>query len=407
MRTLYFDCSMGASGDMLLGALIDLLPNKEEALAELNALGIPHVTYRLETQQKCGITGSHMHVFVDGYEEDEHLLHDHNHEHEHHHHDHDDHHHHHSSLHNIEHILEHSNVPNDLKEEVISVYNLIAEAEAHVHNTTIEEIHFHEVGTMDAIADVTGVCYLMHKVNPDQVLSSPIHVGSGTVKCAHGILPVPAPATAYILKDVPIYQGNIQSELCTPTGGALLKHFVTQFIPMPVLKVQSIGYGLGTKDFPQANVLRALLATDDAANDTVLTLNFNVDDMTPEEIGYAEEQLFDNGALEVFVTPVQMKKNRPGHLITVMCREEKREEVLKTIFLHTTTNGLRETIEHRYTMRRHIETIETPYGSVRKKYADGYGTERFKYEYDDLSRIAKEQNTSMKAVIARIEQYDK
>ncbi|MCR5345252.1 MAG: LarC family nickel insertion protein [Lachnospiraceae bacterium] len=267
MRTIYIDCGMGAAGDMLTAALIELTDNKEETVKELNALNIPTVEYILEESVKCGIKGSHMHVKVNGVEEDEHMHDHHSHEHEHehheHHHDHEhdghEHHHEHHGMHDIEHIVSHINVSDKIKKDILSVYNLIAEAESDAHGCPISEIHFHEVGSMDAIADVTAVCFLMDKLNVEKVVASLVHVGAGTVKCAHGILPVPAPATAYILRNVPIYGGEIKSELCTPTGAALLKHFVSEFGNMPVMTTDRIGYGMGKKDFERANCVRVML----------------------------------------------------------------------------------------------------------------------------------------------------
>ncbi len=277
----------------------------------------------------------------------------------------------------------------------MAVYGLIAEAESHAHGVPVTEIHFHEVGTMDAIADVAAVCLLMDRLAPDQVLASPVHVGSGTVRCAHGILPVPAPATAYILKDVPIYGGRIRGELCTPTGAALLKHFVDRFGDMPVMRVQSIGYGMGRKDFEAANCVRAILGETGDTTDMVVELFCNVDDMTGEAIGFACDELLKGGALEVFTTAVGMKKSRPGILLSVMCREERLDEILRLIFKHTTTIGVREQVSRRYTMARRMETVETPDGLVRKKISEGYGAVRAKYEFEDLSAIAKKTGKSL------------
>jgi uncharacterized protein (DUF111 family) len=218
MKTLYLDCGMGAAGDMLTAALVELLPNPNAFVAELNAVGIPHVIFEKTSAQKCGITGTHISVRVNGVDEFELMdAHAHKHDHEHNHaHDYEhEHHHAHSTLHAIEHIDEELAVSDRVKQDVLAVYRLIAEAEAHVHNCPIDKIHFHEVGTIDAIADVTAVCLLMERLVPEKVIASPVHVGCGTVHCAHGILPVPAPATAYILRDVPIYGGEIQGELCT------------------------------------------------------------------------------------------------------------------------------------------------------------------------------------------------
>lgn len=249
MKSLYIDCGMGAAGDMLTAALLELLPNPDQFVEKLNGIKIPGVVFSAEKCDKCGIVGTHMVVKVHDHEEDGHI-----HDHHSHHHDH-----HHSTLHSVEHIFSHLDLPEEVRQDAVAVYRLIAEAESAAHGVPVTQIHFHEVGTLDAVADVAAVCLLMHTIAPEQIFASPVHVGSGTVKCAHGILPVPAPATAYLLKDVPIYGGQIRGELCTPTGAALLKHFVTRFGDMPVMKVSGIGYGMGKKDFEQANCVRVLL----------------------------------------------------------------------------------------------------------------------------------------------------
>ena len=308
-------------------------------------------------------------------------------------------------MHGIEHIVnDHIKVNDKVRKDILAVYQTIAEAESKVHNTTVDQIHFHEVGTMDAIADVTAVCYLIDRLGVDEIYASPIHVGMGTVKCAHGILPVPAPATAEILKDVPIYsREEINGELSTPTGAALLKHFVKEFKPLPVLKVSKIGYGMGTKDFPIANCVRAILGEDFSANKGIVReLDFNVDDMTGEEIGYLNDMLLKNGAVEVFVTPIQMKKGRPGNLISVLCSEEKEQALVELIFKYSTTIGIRESVKNRFVLDRRIEETETEFGIVRRKLSSGYGVSRSKYEYDDLAKIAQETGLSIKEILERI-----
>lgn len=415
MRTLYLDCSMGAAGDMLTAALLELLPDPDAFVDELNGLGIPDVVFSREASVKCGVTGTHMSVKVRGVEEeagddhDYHHDHEEGHEHDHdhdHHHDHEeghhhehDHGHHHTGLHGIEHIVrDHLNVPEAVREDILAVYGLIARAESEVHGVPMENIHFHEVGTMDAVADVAAVCLLMHRLHPSEVIASPVHVGSGQVRCAHGILPVPAPATALILKDVPIYGGEIRGELCTPTGAALLKHFVTRFGSMPVMQVQAVGYGMGKKDFPAANCVRAMLGESSDKTEQVSELSFNVDDMTAEEIGYATERFFEGGAFEVYTVAIGMKKNRPGTLIRVICSEEKKAGLIRLIFRHTTTIGLRETVTQRFILDRKGITVSTPYGEVRCKRSEGYGVSKIKAEYDDLARIAGERQIPLSEV---------
>ena len=416
MKLLYLDCGMGAAGDMLGAALAELLPDdaRDAFTSELNAAGIPGVHVSLDPSVKCGITGTHLTVTVNGTEEKEgghshsheHSHHDHQHDHAHehshshdHHHDHShDHHHDHShrSLHDIHHIIDDLKLPEAVRTDILAVYRLIAEAESKAHDKPVSEIHFHEVGTMDAIADIASVCLLLHKLAPDQIIASPIHVGSGQVKCAHGILPVPAPATAYILKDIPIYSGSIQGELCTPTGAALLKHFVTRFDQMPLMTPASTGYGMGTKDFPAANCVRAILgesfaenqdailgesfaenqpeqpacspaapastatpapaaapASEEAAiTETICELSCNVDDMTGEDIAFAIETFLQNGALDAFTVPCTMKKGRPGVLVTVLCKDPDQKQMTKLILQHTTTLGVRSAIKKRWVLSR-------------------------------------------------------
>ena len=409
MKTLYLDCSMGAAGDMLAAALLELLPDPDAFVAELNALAIPDVKFSRETSVKCGITGTHLQVTVHGEEEgahDHHHAHSHDHHHDHahaHHHDHAHSHHHHASLHDIEHIVRgHLSLPATVADNVMAVYRLIADAESKAHGKPVSEIHFHEVGTMDAIADITAVCLLMHRLAPDEIIVSPVHVGSGQVHCAHGILPVPAPATATILQDVPIYGGSIQGELCTPTGAALLKHFADSFGGMPVMRTSAIGYGMGKKDFPAANCVRALLGERSAASDDVIELCCNIDDMTGEAIGYAFDKLFAAGALDVYTIPIGMKKSRPGHLLHVICREADKDALVRALFAHTTTIGIRENRFRRYTLDRRIETIETADGPVRRKCSTGYGVSREKFEHDDLARIADAQGLSLREAEARV-----
>jgi hypothetical protein len=388
---------MGAAGDMLTAALLELLPEPDAFIEKLNTLGIPGVEYICEPSVKCGIRGTHVSVRVHGVEEgDEARHHDRAHGHDHGYH-------HHSGLSDVEHILSHLSLSDKVRGDALAVYGLIAEAESHVHGVPVTEIHFHEVGTLDAIADVTAVCLLIDELAPDEVVVSPIHVGSGQVRCAHGILPVPAPATAHILQGVPIYGGQIAGELCTPTGAALLRHFAARFGPMPVMRTESIGYGMGKKDFPVANCVRALLGETADGGDMVAELSCNVDDMTGEDIGFAMERLFEGGALEVYTVPVGMKKNRPGTLLCVLCAPADREKMVELLFRHTTTIGLRETAYHRYTLERRTETRETPLGPVRIKKTAGYGVCREKAEHDDLARLASENGLSLAEVRRRIE----
>ena len=398
MSILYLDCGMGAAGDMLTAALLELFPEPEKMVAELNALGIPGVRFERETTEKCGITGTHMHVYVGSTEEgEEEHPHDHSHDHEHHTHSH-------SGMEEIDHRISGIQVPDSVKENIRSVYQQIAQAESLVHGVDIDEIHFHEVGTLDALADVTAVCYLMEKLGNPTVYASPVHVGCGHVSCAHGILPVPAPATAEILKGIPVYGGQIQGELCTPTGAALLKQFVAKFGDMPVMTSRAVGYGMGKKNFAMANCVRAVLGDAGAeGTDSILELSCNLDDMTAEDIGFAMQQLLDAGAADVYTVPIGMKKNRPGVMLTVLCREEERDEMVHLLFCHTTTLGIREEKHRRYILARHTETVETVYGPVHCKISEGYGVRRCKPEYEDMAQIACEQNVPISHIRSAVQ----
>ena len=390
MKTLYLDCGMGAAGDMLSAALLELHPEPEQFVKRLNRLGIPKVEFQAEPAVKCGITGTHMTVKVDGMEEVSTDHHEEAHHYEHQYGEHS-HHHDHHNMQSITAIVGKLDIPEEVKKDILAVYDLIAQAESHVHGRPVDEIHFHEVGSMDAVADVTAVCLLMHELKPERVVASPVHVGSGHVHCAHGILPVPAPATAWILQDIPTYGGKVRGELCTPTGAALLKYFVQEFGSQPPMRVEGIGYGCGQKEFEVANCVRAMCGETADNQDYIVELRCNLDDMTPEAVGFAMEELFAAGALDVYTTAVGMKKNRPGILLTCMCKEKQREEMIRLLFLHTTTLGVRESVCNRYTLKRTMKTETTVYGNVRIKEVSGWGIKRQKPEYEDLARIAREQ----------------
>lgn len=379
MKTLYIDCAMGCAGDMLTAALLELHPDRDGFIARMNdALGGKAVL-SAKPDRKCGVMGTHVTVLISGDEEGEP----------------ERHHHHHTSVAEITEFIDTVPLADEVKDNAKAVYTHIAEAESRVHGHPIENIHFHEVGSLDALADVLSVCELMHELAPYKVLASPVNVGSGFVKCTHGVLPVPAPATELILRGVPIYSGQIKSELCTPTGAALLKHFAEAFVPMPVLKVERAGCGTGKKNFETANVVRVLLGETEAECEQIVELACNLDDMTSEELGFTMEELFRLGALDVYFTNIGMKKSRPGVMLTCMCRSDKRDEMLRCIFKHTTTLGVREYVCNRYNLTRSIDTVQTEYGAVRIKKAEGYGVKRSKAEYDDLAKLARENDTTI------------
>lgn len=389
MKTLYLDCSAGAAGDMLSAALLELTDDKEKVLAKLNSLGIGNVHFTAEKSVKCGICGTHMSVKINGEEESEAA---HNHAG-----------HGHSDMSDIENITAGLSVSEKVKADILAVYEIIAKAESKVHGVPVSQIHFHEVGQLDAVADITAVCMLMEKIAADKIICSPVHAGSGSLRCAHGILPVPAPATAEILKGIPFYGGEIKGELCTPTGAALLRYFADEFGGMPVMKTEKIGYGMGKKDFEIANCVRAFLGENESKTESVWELSCNIDDMTAEQLAFASEKMLKEGALDCFSVPALMKKGRQGTLFCVLCKEENKAHLIKQIFKHTTTIGIREAEKKRYVLSRRTEEVNTPFGIVRRKISSGYGTQKSKYEYDDLAKIAEENNLSIAEVTQKIE----
>ncbi|HBL41248.1 MAG TPA: nickel pincer cofactor biosynthesis protein LarC, partial [Ruminococcaceae bacterium] len=315
---------------------------------------------------------------------------------------HEHHHHHHSSMHHIFEDIDALDFSDTVKRNAKAVYERIAQAESKVHGVPVTDIHFHEVGTRDAIADVTAVCVLLEMLGVQKIIASPIRVGFGQVTCAHGILPVPAPATAHLLQGIPFYAGDFQGELCTPTGAALLKYFASSFEPMPMMTVEKIGYGMGKKDFPAANCVRAMLGETQEKDEELLEIKCNIDDMTAEHIAFATEILLENGAKDVYTVPVGMKKNRTGTLLVVLCEKDREQEMVRLLFRHTATLGVRMNTVRRFTMNRTMKTIKTPLGDVRVKCADGFGTTKEKYEYDDLAKIASENQLSLREVLSKL-----
>ena len=387
MKILYLDCSMGAAGDMLTGALLELLPDPDKFVREFNALGIPGVEMIREKAVRCGIQGTHVSIRVNGVEEGEDMPA----------------HHAHRGMEEIGQIFSGLPVSESVRSHARAVYSLIAQAESHVHGIPVTEIHFHEVGTMDAVADVTAVCMLMEQLAPEAVAATPVHVGSGTVRCAHGILPVPAPATAYLLQGIPIYGGQIRGELCTPTGAALLKHFVDSFGDLFPMQLLATGYGMGRKEFPQANCVRAMLGEREGRRDQAVELSCSVDDMTGEQIGFALERFLEAGALDAYTAAIGMKKGRPGTLIRVLCRREEEQKLVSLIFRHTTTLGLRRELQDRYVLDRSLREVKSPYGIIRRKDSHRWGVTRQKYEYEDLAGIARERDMSLFELLAELD----
>lgn len=422
MKTLFIECSMGASGDMLMGALYELLePSMQEDFLDImNHLLPGTVSLTAESSEKCGIYGTKMNVSVHGVTEEHSHEHPSNHAH--------------TSYPELLAQIDSLALSPQVKKDAKAVYTLIGTAESHAHRTELQQIHFHEVGTLDALMDVIGCCILIEKLHPEQIIASPVHVGSGTVHCAHGILPVPAPATAEILKDVPIYSGTVTGELCTPTGAALLKHFAGQFTTMPPMTTEKTGYGMGAKDFETANCLRIFsgdmnilpvpskrqlphLQTPQMPEtispkethpdfytegfhslDQILELSCNLDDMTPEAAAYAVNVLLEAGALDVFTTPVHMKKNRSGLLLTCLCDLEQESTFSKLILTHTTTRGVRIHPCYRRTLETSFETAATPYGDITVKISSGYGIRKCKPEYEEVAAAAKQHGATFQEV---------
>ena len=389
MKTLYIECKMGVAGDMLTASLLEHV-NKEEFVKKINSLNVPGVSFEVERIKKSSIEGNKVHVVINGTEEGLESK-------EHNHHSH----HTHTSLEDVSVLINAMDLSDKVKNDAINVYNLIANAESRVHGTSVKDIHFHEVGTIDAVIDVVSVCLLMEMISPAKVISSPINVGSGTVRCAHGILPVPSPATAVLLEEVPMYNDDdINTELCTPTGAALVKYFADEFGNIPVMKLQSTGYGFGTKEFDKPNCVRTFLGEENTSDcsDKVVELKCNIDDMSGEDMGFCIDKLLEEGALDVFTTSIYMKKNRPGVLLTVICREDSKKKLVEQIFQYTTTIGIREAICDRYILDREEEIRKTEYGDVRIKKVKGYGVSREKIEYEDIKRLANDNSKSPKEI---------
>lgn len=385
MRTLFIECNMGIAGDMLMSALWELVDDKSAVLEKINSIGLPFTNISFENSETCGISGTRARVVIDGEEESEAVHAHHNHIHR--------------KLSDVNIVIDSLNVSDVIKEKAKEVYHIVAEAESKVHNADVSMVHFHELGMLDAVADIVICCFLIDNLKADKIVVSPINVGNGTVKCAHGILPVPAPATAEILKGIPYYKSGINSELCTPTGAAIIKAYDCEFSEMPLMTVEKVGYGIGRREFEQANCVRVFLGeSENNPVDEISELICNIDDMTAEETAFAVEMLFDAGAVDVYTQPAYMKKSRIGTVLTVLCRKEDKSDIIKLIFKYTSTIGIREHICNRYVLDRKTDEINTPFGTVCAKTSAGYGVTKTKYEYEDLRRLARENNMSLRQI---------
>jgi hypothetical protein len=382
MRLCYFDSFSGISGDMTVGALLDVGAEWKALEEALHSLQL-NASFRLEKTKRKGIAASKF--SVDGGEQKAHR-----------------------HLPHIEKIIAAGDLTARARTNALAVFRKLGEAEAKSHSVPIEKVHFHEVGAVDSICDIVGACVALDLLGIDEVRSSRINVGSGTVNTEHGVLPVPAPATAEMLRGLPIYSAGPEAELTTPTGAALISTLAKGFGGAPAIRMLSQGFGAGDKDFPgQANVLRVLVGekTSPAEATTVTVIEANIDDSTPQILGYAMDRLFEEGALDVTLTPIFMKKNRPATAISVLAEPDRTEQLASILFAETSTLGLRMTQAERRVLARSIAEVQTTYGTVRVKYTDSGS---FMPEYDDCRRIAAEKNVPLRSVIAEaVEAFQK
>ncbi len=383
MKVVYFDCFAGASGDMILGSLLDAGLSLERLRSELAKLGLTHYDLQVKRVTKKGIGGSQAIVSIDGFHHNQH----------------------HRNLQNIQEIIERSDLDDSVKRRSLQVFHRLAEAEAKVHRTTVEHVHFHEVGAMDAIIDVVGSVAGLFALGVERVYCSPLHVGTGTVECAHGTLPVPAPATAELIKGKPAYSTGVQGELLTPTGAAILTTLASDFGPIPPMTVEEVGYGAGASETAIPNLLRLIIgeSTEEVSGyhlERVAVAETNIDDMNPQIYDYLIQKMLGMGALDVFLVPMQMKKNRPGTLLTVICSPERIAEFSDFLLRETTTIGLRWRTDNRIKAQRSIKEVQTKYGAVKIKVAEVDGTIiNVAPEYEDCKRLALEQKIPLKEVM--------
>jgi uncharacterized protein (TIGR00299 family) protein len=374
MKICYFDAFSGISGDMTVGALLDAGADWNQLERALMSLGL-EARFRVEKTKRKGIAASKFFVDFEEQKKHRHLPH-------------------------IEKIILAGDLSDNAKRNSLAVFRRLGEAEAKSHSVPIEKVHFHEVGAVDSICDIVGACAALDQLGVQEIRASRINVGSGTVNTEHGVLPVPAPATAELLKGVPVYAAGPETELTTPTGAALITTLASGFGALPSVRVASQGFGAGTKEFPmQANVLRVLIGEQTYAPEatTVSVLEANIDDATPQVLGYAMERLLASGALDVTLTPVFMKKNRPATQLSVISTPETQEELAAILFAETPTLGIRLYQAERRVLARHVASVETPYGVVRVKYSDSGS---FNPEYEDCRKAAQDHHVPLRAVIA-------
>src|SRR5262245_13293087 len=400
-NTLYLDCFAGISGDMFIGALIDCGLDFNLLRSELKKLGVEGYDLSLSRVDRSGIFASKFDVHL--HHEHDHQVHD-NHsddpEHDHDHHRHD-----HRSLSEIKRIITSSECSERVKDRALAIFQRIGEAEAKIHNVPIETIHFHEIGALDSIIDIVGACIGLEALQIDRIIASPLHVGSGTFTCAHGTYPVPGPAAAELLRGVPIYSKEIVGELVTPTGAAIVSTLGSSYGPMPMMRIELIGYGAGTRTYPKfPNVLRALVGELEEDVDktlkTVTVIESNIDDLNAQVFGHLMEKLLTAGALDIFYTPVQMKKNRPGVLVTLLCKPEDKNLMIEHVFRETTTIGVRYRNEMREVLRREFVTLETNFGPIKIKVSRAPDGRVMNYapEFEDCKNAAEKHHVPVREV---------
>lgn len=419
MRIAYLECFSGISGDMFLGALVDAGVSAQLLQQTVEALG---VGARLEFSRvvRGGISATKASVWANGEKDapsEEHrqrreLEHQHSHESRgHHKHEHAKHEHSHEQgrgLTEIKRLISAASISETAKKTAIAIFQTLAIAEAKIHNASIESVHFHEVGAADAIVDIVCAAVGFEALHVDAIICSPLNVGGGTVDCSHGTFPVPAPATLEILKDAPVYSSGVQFELVTPTGAAIVRTLATRFASFPEMRIAQSGYGAGSRDFPgHPNVTRLTIgaALSEALGlkteaDRIAVLEANLDDLNPQVFGYVMDRLFEEGALDAFAVPVQMKKNRPGTLLSVLCKPKDAAKLTQLIFAETTTLGVRQRQEERQTLARRWENVSTQWGEIRIKIASMNGNvTNYAPEYEDCRRIASEHHVPLKTVM--------
>ena len=397
MKTLYFDCSSGISGNMTLGALLEIVGDEKYLLEELKKLNIDGYEIEISKKVKNGITGTYVDVILE--HEQHHHDHEHDHHHEHVHHNHQHHHHHeHRNLNDVNNIIDNSSLDNNTKDLAKRIFLRVAKAESKVHNKPLNEVHFHEVGAIDSIVDIVGTAILINKINPDKIISSIVNDGYGFIECAHGTMAVPVPATSEIFanSNVKFRQIDIDTELVTPTGAAIIAELAEDFITLPAMVTEKIGWGAGSKDLKIPNVLKVYYGEIQENCENFVVMETNIDDCSGEILGYTSEKLFENGALDVFYTPIFMKKNRPAYRLTVACRKENMIKLQNIIFRETTTIGIRYRFESRTELGREFVEIDTKYGKIKSKKVTNDGETYVYPEYESMKKIAEENNIPLK-----------